>query len=154
MFFLTRCRISTCQGLGPKKHDEISETDRTECLKTFNCAVLKASRYLALKMWKHAKTSWRCENTLSTSWRCENMLTLALGMDCSVDRIHMHLEWRRQARASATQSDLATKSDHTTTHIRCQASLSGTDRTPFEKTMYRKYHYVPKAQLYGLTNNG
>ena len=26
--FLTRCRISMCQGLGPKKHDEISETDR------------------------------------------------------------------------------------------------------------------------------
>ena len=29
MFFLTRCRISKCQGLGPKKHDEISEIDRT-----------------------------------------------------------------------------------------------------------------------------
>ena len=27
-FFLTRCRISMCQGLGPKKHDEISEIDR------------------------------------------------------------------------------------------------------------------------------
>ena len=27
--FLTRCRISKCQGLGPKKHDEISEIDRT-----------------------------------------------------------------------------------------------------------------------------
>ena len=27
--FLTRCRISMCQGLGPKKHDEISEIDRT-----------------------------------------------------------------------------------------------------------------------------
>ena len=26
--FLTRCRISTCQGLGQKKHDEISEIDR------------------------------------------------------------------------------------------------------------------------------
>ena len=26
--FLTRCRISMCQGLGPKKHDEISEIDR------------------------------------------------------------------------------------------------------------------------------
>ena len=26
---LTRCRISMCQGLGPKKHDEISEIDRT-----------------------------------------------------------------------------------------------------------------------------
>ena len=25
---LTRCRISMCQGLGPKKHDEISEIDR------------------------------------------------------------------------------------------------------------------------------
>ena len=25
--FLTRCRISMCQGLGPKKHDEISEID-------------------------------------------------------------------------------------------------------------------------------
>ena len=25
--FLTRCRISMCQSLGPKKHDEISETD-------------------------------------------------------------------------------------------------------------------------------
>ena len=25
----TRCRISMCQGLGPKKHDEISEIDRT-----------------------------------------------------------------------------------------------------------------------------
>ena len=29
VFFFTRCRISTCQGLGPKKHDEISEIDRT-----------------------------------------------------------------------------------------------------------------------------
>ena len=28
-FFLTRCRISMCQGLGPKKHDEISEIDRS-----------------------------------------------------------------------------------------------------------------------------
>ena len=27
-YFLTRCRISMCQGLGPKKHDEISEIDR------------------------------------------------------------------------------------------------------------------------------
>ena len=27
--FLTRCRISMCQGLGPKKHYEISEIDRT-----------------------------------------------------------------------------------------------------------------------------
>ena len=27
--FLTRCRISMCQGLGQKKHDEISEIDRT-----------------------------------------------------------------------------------------------------------------------------
>ena len=26
--FLTRCRISMCQGLGPTKHDEISEIDR------------------------------------------------------------------------------------------------------------------------------
>ena len=26
--FLTRCRISMCQGLGQKKHDEISEIDR------------------------------------------------------------------------------------------------------------------------------
>ena len=26
--FLTRCRISMCQGPGPKKHDEISEIDR------------------------------------------------------------------------------------------------------------------------------
>ena len=26
--FLTRCRISMCQGLGPKKHDEIAEIDR------------------------------------------------------------------------------------------------------------------------------
>ena len=26
--FLTRCRISMCQGLGPKQHDEISEIDR------------------------------------------------------------------------------------------------------------------------------
>ena len=26
--FWTRCRISMCQGLGPKKHDEISEIDR------------------------------------------------------------------------------------------------------------------------------
>ena len=25
--FLTRCRISMCQGLGPKKHDEILEID-------------------------------------------------------------------------------------------------------------------------------
>ena len=25
--FLVRCRISMCQGLGPKKHDEISEID-------------------------------------------------------------------------------------------------------------------------------
>ena len=25
--FVTRCRISICQGLGPKKHDEISEID-------------------------------------------------------------------------------------------------------------------------------
>ena len=30
--FLTRCRISICQGLGPKKHDENSEIDRmTKC---------------------------------------------------------------------------------------------------------------------------
>ena len=29
--FLTRCRISMCQSLGPKKkHDEISEIDRNE----------------------------------------------------------------------------------------------------------------------------
>ena len=28
--FLTRCRISMCQGLGPKKHDEISEIDREQ----------------------------------------------------------------------------------------------------------------------------
>ena len=27
--FLTRCRISMCQGLGPNKHDEISEIDRS-----------------------------------------------------------------------------------------------------------------------------
>ena len=27
--FLTRCRISMRQGLGPKQHDENSETDRT-----------------------------------------------------------------------------------------------------------------------------
>ena len=27
---LTRCRISMCQGLGPKKHDEISEIDRNK----------------------------------------------------------------------------------------------------------------------------
>ena len=33
--FLTRCRISMCQGLGPKKHDEISETDRNPTLFTF-----------------------------------------------------------------------------------------------------------------------
>ena len=26
-FFLTRCRISVCQGLGPNKHDEILEID-------------------------------------------------------------------------------------------------------------------------------
>ena len=30
--FLTRCRISMCQGLGPKKHDELSEIDRTAVL--------------------------------------------------------------------------------------------------------------------------
>ena len=29
--FLTRCRISMCQGLGPTKHEEISEIDRTTC---------------------------------------------------------------------------------------------------------------------------
>ena len=28
--FLTRCRISMCQGLCPKKHDENSEIDRTQ----------------------------------------------------------------------------------------------------------------------------
>ena len=28
-FFLTRCRISMCQGLGPNKHDDISEIDRS-----------------------------------------------------------------------------------------------------------------------------
>ena len=28
--FLTRCWISMCQGLGQKKHDEISETDRKQ----------------------------------------------------------------------------------------------------------------------------
>ena len=27
--FLTRCRISMCQGLGPRKHDKISEIDRS-----------------------------------------------------------------------------------------------------------------------------
>ena len=26
--FFTRCRISMCQGVGPKKHDENSEIDR------------------------------------------------------------------------------------------------------------------------------
>ena len=26
---MTRCPISMCQSLGPKKHDEFSETDRT-----------------------------------------------------------------------------------------------------------------------------
>ena len=33
---LTRCRISMCQGLGPRKHDEISEIDRSGrwCLRT------------------------------------------------------------------------------------------------------------------------
>ena len=30
--FLTRCRISMCQGLGPKKHDEISEIDLTHII--------------------------------------------------------------------------------------------------------------------------
>ena len=29
VFCLTRCRISMCQGLGPNKHDEISEIDRS-----------------------------------------------------------------------------------------------------------------------------
>ena len=29
--FLTWCRISMCQGLGPKKHDKISEIDRYLC---------------------------------------------------------------------------------------------------------------------------
>ena len=31
---LTRCRISMCQGLGPKKHDEISEIDRRPDLRS------------------------------------------------------------------------------------------------------------------------
>ena len=26
--FSTQCRISMCRGLGPKKHDEMSEVDR------------------------------------------------------------------------------------------------------------------------------
>ena len=40
--FSTRCRISMCQGLGPKKHDEISETDRTPDAR--GCA-LQTARY-------------------------------------------------------------------------------------------------------------
>ena len=36
--FLTRCRISMCQGLGPNKHDEISEIDRTSAAPRSLCA--------------------------------------------------------------------------------------------------------------------
>ena len=46
MFLLTRCRISMCQGLGPKKHDEISEIDR-------NIASRKMEVFLA-----SARYSW------------------------------------------------------------------------------------------------
>ena len=35
--FLTRCRISMCQGLGPNKNDETSEIDRTSWCTTFEC---------------------------------------------------------------------------------------------------------------------
>ena len=42
--FLTRCRISMCQGLGPTKHDEISETDRTFPTTIPVCARRKPSR--------------------------------------------------------------------------------------------------------------
>ena len=37
--FSTRCWISMCQGLGPTKHDEISETDRSLSLKHFRTAL-------------------------------------------------------------------------------------------------------------------
>ena len=36
--FLTRCRISMCQGLGPKKHDEISEIDRSDIVSSIRCS--------------------------------------------------------------------------------------------------------------------
>ena len=37
--FLTRCRISMCQRLGQKKHDEISEIDRMWSANVFCCIV-------------------------------------------------------------------------------------------------------------------
>ena len=42
--FLTRCRISMCQGLGPKKHYDISEIDRIVILDTTKHALNKRGR--------------------------------------------------------------------------------------------------------------
>ena len=53
---MTRCRISMCQGLGPTKHDEISEIDRTE----YRIA------------WCHGILHQRCmESTLRYAMRCD-----------------------------------------------------------------------------------
>ena len=51
--FLTRCRISMCQGLGPDKHDEISEIDRmfgslSQALTTGVGRVLRGLRHIAI----------------------------------------------------------------------------------------------------------
>ena len=43
--FVTRCRISMCQGLGPKKYDEISEIDRTYGHARLLPLVVRQSRY-------------------------------------------------------------------------------------------------------------
>ena len=46
--FLVRCRISMCQGLGPKKHDEFSEIDRCPFIQDLGSA-LPEKQVAALK---------------------------------------------------------------------------------------------------------
>ena len=46
--FLTRCRISMCQDLGPKKHDEISEIDRRLFCKGLLCFNTMPCRHMRL----------------------------------------------------------------------------------------------------------
>ena len=46
---LTRCRISMCQGLGPKKHDEISEVDRMT--HPVRIAIIRSPRFVFVSDW-------------------------------------------------------------------------------------------------------
>ena len=46
--FLTRCRISMCQGLGPQKRDEISEID---------CIVLYCTKALPVRAMEKYKNN-------------------------------------------------------------------------------------------------